>query len=55
MKPTNGDGSVNWLSTHLANTIGDASLTPDWVFFVRMNNSTRAMPQVEFSAYFGDP
>ena len=86
VKPTNGDGFVNWLSTHLANAIGHAAVmrtrarirehqgaeicrvdvaassVPVWaktskedrVFFVRMNNSTRAMPDDELPEYMTD-
>ena len=86
VKPTNGDGFVNWLSTHLANAIGHAAVmrtrarirehqgaeicrvdvaassVPVWaktskehrVFFVRMNNSTRAMPESELPTYLVD-
>ena len=74
VKPANGDGFVNWLTTHLANAFGHAAVMrtrariivhdgreicrldvarssrPVWaktskkdhVFYVRMNNSTRA-------------
>ncbi|MGH9156352.1 MAG: hypothetical protein ACRD1K_11085 [Acidimicrobiales bacterium] len=83
VKPTNGDGFVNWLTTHLINALGHtpvtrtrariavhagkevcrvdvaASPTPVWartskdeaVFFVRMNNSTRPLPEAEVKAY----
>jgi type I restriction enzyme, R subunit len=86
VKPTNGDGFVSWLSTHLINAIGHASVmrtrarirehggfeicrvdvaastTPVWaktskqdrVFFVRMNNSTRAMLESDLAAYLSD-
>ena len=86
VKPTNGDGFVNWLSTHLINAIGHAAVmrtrarirnlgeaeicrvdvaassVPVWaktskedkVFFVRMNNSTRAMPEDETTTYLAD-
>ena len=86
VKPTNGDGFVNWLSTHLANAIGHAAVmrtrarirehqgaaicrvdvaassVPVWaktskedrVFFVRMNNSSRAMPEAELTGYLTD-
>lgn len=82
VKPANGDGFVNWLSTHLINALGHtpvtftraridvhegqeicrvdvaASHTPvraknskaDY-FFVRMNNCTRSLPDVEIDAY----
>ncbi|MDQ6927423.1 MAG: ATP-binding protein [Actinomycetota bacterium] len=83
VKPKNGDGLVNWLTTHLINALGHtpvtrtraritihaghelcrvdvaASPTPVWartskdehVFFVRMNNSTRALPENEVEQY----
>jgi type I restriction enzyme R subunit len=83
VKPKNGDGFVNWLTTHLINALGHAPVTrtraritvhagheicrvdiaaspePVWartskeeqVFFVRMNNSTRALPAPEVDAY----
>ena len=83
VKPSNGDGFVNWLTTHLINTLGpvpvtrtraritthegreicrvDVAPSPDsvWartskherVFFVRMNNSTRALPEDEVDHY----
>jgi type I restriction enzyme R subunit len=83
VQPPNGDGFVNWLTTHLTNAIGHAAVMrtraritvhdgheicrldvgrspkPVWaktskgdrVFFVRMNNSTRAMPDLELGAY----
>ena len=86
VKPPNGDGFVNWLTTHLANAIGHAaamrtraritvhdsqeicrldvarSSQPVWanmsqkprVFFVRMNNSTRELPENELDAYLAD-
>ncbi len=86
VKPPNGDGFVNWLTTHLANAIGHAAVMrtrariathagheicrldvgrssrPVWartskaerVFFVRMNNSTRALPEPEIAAYLTD-
>ncbi len=84
--PKNGDGFVNWLSTHLTNAIGATAVMrsrarivvhagheicrldvarssrPVWartskderVFFVRMNNSTRPLPEAEFPAYLAD-
>jgi type I restriction enzyme R subunit len=84
VKPKNGDGLVNWLTTHLINALGpvpvtrtrarilvregreicriDAAPSPDPVrattstkpdvFFVRMNNSTRALPDGEIAAYW---
>jgi len=83
VKPANGDGFVNWLTTHLINALGHAPVTrtrarivlhagheicrldvatspqPVWartskvdrVFFVRMSNSTRALPEDECAAY----
>jgi type I restriction enzyme R subunit len=83
VKPKNGDGFVNWLTTHLVNALGhtpvtrtrarisvhagqeicrvDAAASPspvcartskgEEVFFVRMNNSTRALPVAEVEAY----
>lgn len=86
VRPANGDGFVNWLSTHLANALGAAAVMrtrarvvpyadvelcrldvarssqPTWaktsknerVFFVRMNNSSRAMPEHELDAYLAD-
>lgn len=83
VKPKNGDGFVNWLTTHLITALGytpvtrtrariivhagheicrvdvAASPSPVWartskdeqVFFVRMNNSTRALPDAEIDAY----
>jgi type I restriction enzyme, R subunit len=86
VKPPNGDGFVNWLTTHLTNAFGHAAVMrtraritihdgkeicrldvarssqPVWartskddrVFFVRMNNSTRALPETELPAYVAD-
>ena len=83
VKPKNGDGFVNWLTTHLINALSYTSATrarariivhagqeicrvdvaaspvPVWartskdeqIFFVRMNNSTRALPPAEVEAY----
>ncbi|MFZ6005154.1 MAG: HsdR family type I site-specific deoxyribonuclease [Actinomycetota bacterium] len=83
VKPANGDGFVNWLTTHLINALGHTPVTrtrariaihvdhevcrldvaaspePVWaktskddrVFFVRMNNSTRALPGAECTTY----
>lgn len=83
VQPKNGDGFVNWLTTHLINALGpvpvtrtrarilvrdgkeicrvDTAPSPDavWaktskeerVFFVRINNSTRPMPEAEVEAY----
>jgi type I restriction enzyme R subunit len=83
VKPQNGDGFVNWLTTHLINAVGHAPVTrtrariavhagaeicrvdvapapsPVWaktskddqVFFVRMNNSTRTLPEPDAEAY----
>lgn len=82
VKPPNGDGFVNWLTTHLINALGHTPVTfirarveahqgheicrvdvassprpvraktskPD-LFFVRMNNSTRSLPDVDIDAY----
>jgi type I restriction enzyme R subunit len=84
--PANGDGFVNWLTTHLANAIGHAAVMrtrariarhdgreicrldvarspkPVWavtskgerLFYVRMNNSTRTMPDQELVDYVRD-
>lgn len=81
--PKNGDGFVNWLTTHLINALGHTPVTrarariavrdgkelcrvdvapgvaPVWaktskseaLFFVRMNNSTRALPDDEIGTY----
>jgi len=86
VQPPNGDGFVNWLTTHLTNAVGHAAVMrtrariavhdgreicrldvarssqPVWaktskedgVFFVRMNNSTRALPDQELAAYLAD-
>lgn len=86
VKPANGDGFVNWLTTHLSNALGAAAVMrtrarivahagvelcrldvapssqPTWaktskeprVFFVRMNNSSRAMSMRELDAYMTD-
>jgi type I restriction enzyme R subunit len=86
VKPPNGDGFVNWLTTHLNNAIGHAAVMrtrarialhdgkdicrldvarssqPVWattsqkerVFFVRMNNSTRELPDGELDKYMAD-
>jgi type I restriction enzyme R subunit len=86
VKPPNGDGFVNWLTTHLNNAIGHAAVMrtrarvalhegkeicrldvsrssqPVWtntsqkkrVFFVRMNNSTRELPEGELDKYLTD-
>jgi type I restriction enzyme, R subunit len=86
VKPPNGDGFVNWLTTHLANALGAAAVMrtrgrvllhdgvelcrldvakssqPIWaktskderVFFVRMNNSSRAMSKGELELYLAD-
>ena len=83
VKPANGDGFVNWLTTHLMNALGSVpavgtraridfldgrevcrvdvaqSSTPVWAmtrkderaFFVRMNNTTRALEESEATAY----
>ncbi|MEX2620739.1 MAG: HsdR family type I site-specific deoxyribonuclease [Egibacteraceae bacterium] len=82
VKPPNGDGFVNWLTTHLVNALGHAPVMrtrariaehrgqeicrvdvarspgPVWattskadrVFFVRMNNSTRELPETALAA-----
>ena len=86
VKPTNGDGFVNWLTTHLTNALGHAAVMrtrarialhegheicrldvakssesvwaktskDDCVFFVRMNNSTRALPEAELPSFLAD-
>jgi len=86
VKPPNGDGFVNWLTTHLLNALGSPAVKrtrarvvshhdvdicrldvakssqPIWaktsngdtVFFVRMNNSSRAMPTNDLDAYLAD-
>ncbi len=86
VKPANGDGFVNWLTTHLINALGHTPVSrtrarvtvhdghelcrldvarsagpvrartskADRVFFVRMNNSTRVLPEDEFDAYVAD-
>ena len=86
VKPHNGDGFVNWLSSLFTNAMGaaaamrirarivehqgvdlcrvdvPASSRPTWtktskeprVFFVRMNNTTRVMPDDELPAYLTD-
>lgn len=86
VKPPNGDGFVNWLTTHLNNAIGHAAVMrtrarialhegkeicrldvarssqPVWantsqkerVFFIRMNNSTRELPDGELDEYMAD-
>ena len=86
VKPPNGDGFVNWLTTHLSHAVGHAAVMrtraritvhdgqeicrvdvarssqPVWaktskqarVFFVRMNNSTRALPEQELAGYLND-
>ena len=86
VRPKNGDGLVNWLTTHLIQAVGHvpvarvrariivhegreicrvdvaASSGPVWaktskvdhVFFVRMNNSTRALPGIDVDAYIRD-
>jgi len=83
VSPKNGDGFVNWLTTHLINALGhtpvtrtraripvhaghelcrvDVAASPaavwartskdEHVFFIRMNNSTRALPEAEQSEY----
>jgi type I restriction enzyme R subunit len=86
VKPQNGDGFVNWLTTHLANALGGAAVArtrarivghagvdlcrldvarssrPVWakttkadrVFYVRLNNSSREMPEGELDRYIAD-
>jgi len=86
VKPANGDGFVNWLTTHLINALGHAAVmrtrariavhdgrdicrldvarsslpvraktsTKDTVFFVRMNSSTRELPDAELDEYLAD-
>ena len=83
VRPRNGDGFVNWLTTHLTNALGHAAVMrtraritvhagreicrldvarsprPVWattskaarVFYVRMNNSTRVMPDTDLDDY----
>lgn len=82
VKPPNGDGFVNWLTTHLINALShtpvtftrariesyegqeicrvDVAASPAPVraktskadlFFVRMNNTTRSLPDLEIDAY----
>jgi type I restriction enzyme R subunit len=83
VQPPNGDGFVNWLTTHLTNALGHTAVMrtraritvhagheicrldvarspqPVWaatskdlrVFYVRMNNSTRVMPNAEIWGY----
>jgi type I restriction enzyme R subunit len=79
VKPQNGDGFVNWLTTHLINALGHTPVTRvivhdgneicridvagaaapvfaktsknPQVFYVRFNNSTRALPENEIEAY----
>jgi type I restriction enzyme R subunit len=86
VKPPNGDGFVNWLTTHLIDALGHAaamrtrariavheghevcrldvarSPQPVWaktsggdrMFFIRMNNSTRKLPDNELKIYLAD-
>ncbi len=86
VNPPNGDGFVNWLTTHLTSAMGHAavmrtrariavhdsheicrldvarSARPVWTktskderaFFVRMNNSTRRLPEEELLPYLTD-
>jgi type I restriction enzyme R subunit len=86
VKPQNGDGFVNWLTTHLSKALGAAAVArtrarivghagfdlcrldvarssvPVWaktskaerVFYVRLNNSSREMPDAELSRYLAD-
>ena len=83
LTPGNGDGFVNWLTTHLINAFGHTPVTrtrarigvhdgqeicrvdvaassrPVWArtskadrtFYVRLNNSTRELPESEAAAY----
>ncbi|MDQ3474919.1 MAG: ATP-binding protein [Actinomycetota bacterium] len=83
VRPGNGDGFVNWLTTHLISALGhtrvtrtrariavhegqeicrlDVAISPapvraktskaESVLFVRLNNSTRALPASEHAAY----
>ncbi len=83
VKPQNGDGFVNWLTTHLVTALGHTPVTrtraritvhhgqeicrvdvarsprPVWaktskderIFYVRMNNTTRALPLSEAEVY----
>ncbi|WP_239655429.1 HsdR family type I site-specific deoxyribonuclease [Mycobacterium riyadhense] len=83
VKPRNGDGFINWLTTHLINALGHNPVTRirarivahddkeicrvdvarfrdgTWattskgqsVFFVRVNNTTRAWPEDDVAAY----
>ena len=83
VKPKNGDGFVNWLTTHLINALGHTPVArirarittysareicridvarhtqPVWaktskesrIFFARFNNTTRAIPDDEVTAY----
>jgi type I restriction enzyme, R subunit len=86
VKPENGDGFVNWLTTHLSNALGAAAVArtrariiehagfdlcrldvarssrPIWaktskaerVFYIRLNNSSREMPDDELNRYIAD-
>lgn len=86
VKPPNGDGFVNWLTTRLSNALGAAAVMrtrarvvahggvevcrldvakssqPVWattskgdrLFYVRMNNSSRVMPDGELGAYLAE-
>ncbi len=85
VRPGNGDGFVNWLTTHLISALGhtrvtrtrariavhegqeicrlDVAISPAPVraktskadyFFVRMNNSTRPLPEQELIPYLND-
>lgn len=83
VKPANGDGFVNWLTTHLINALGHTAVSHTRarivehegaevcrvdvafshspvraktskavdVFFARLNNSTRVIPEDEVTAY----
>ena len=86
VKPANGDGLVNWLTTHLIHALGHTPVSrtraritvhegaeicrldvarssgpvraktskAEDMFFVRMNNSTRVLPDDEVDAYVAD-
>lgn len=84
VRPKNGDGFINWLTTHLAKALGHVPVTrtrarivvhegheicrvdvaasaapvrattskADDVFYIRMNNSTRVLPNHEVDVYW---
>jgi type I restriction enzyme R subunit len=86
VKPKNGDGFVNWLTTHLTSALGHTAVMrtraritlhhgheicrldvarssqsvwaktskQERVFFVRMNNSTRVLPDEDLASYIAD-